>query len=125
MLFLTSKHQSVRELAKNLIVRYLLVNGCLRCRMIFGGQFLRQLPHGLMFFKTAFAKTFSSPGSVPSSYRDQLSFGGIHLCGDKTAIFLTLLIEAENCFETSPNFIPVLKETAHLPNRWFYLIAVL
>ena len=26
-----------------------LVNGCLGCRMTFGGQFLRQLPHRLVF----------------------------------------------------------------------------
>ena len=53
-----------------------LVNGCLRNRMTFGGQFLRQLAHRLQCFKAAFAETFSPPGSVPSSYHDQLSFGG-------------------------------------------------
>ena len=57
-------------------------------------------------FKAAFAKTFSPPGSVPSTYRDQFSFGGIHMCGDKTAIFLTLLAEAESYLETSACFIP-------------------
>ena len=74
--------------------------------MTYGGQFLRQLPHILVFFKADFAKTLSAPGSVSSSYRDQLSFGGIHLCGDKTAIFLTLLTEADSCFETSACYIP-------------------
>ena len=42
----------------------------------------------LVFFKTAFGKKFSPPGSVLSSFRDQLRFGGIHLCDDKTVIFL-------------------------------------
>ena len=58
------------------------------------------------FLKADFAKTFPPSGSVPSFYRDQFSFGGIHLCGDKTPIFLTLLTEAESCFETSACFIP-------------------
>ena len=31
-----------------------LVVGCLGCRMTFGAQRLRQLPHKLVFFKAAF-----------------------------------------------------------------------
>ena len=38
--------------------------------MTFGGHFLRQLPHRLVFFKAAFAKMFLPPGSVPSSSGD-------------------------------------------------------
>ena len=55
--------------------------------MTFGGHFLRQLRS----VKAAFAKTFSPPGSVQSSYRDQLSMGGIRLCSDEMAMFLMLL----------------------------------
>ena len=54
--------------------------------MTFDGQFLRQLPHRLVFFKAAFSKTFSPPGSELSSYGDEFSFEG-NLCDDKTAIF--------------------------------------
>ena len=56
--------------------------------MIFTGQFVRELPHRLVFFKAAFAKTFSPAVFL---YRDQLRLGGIHMRGDKTGIFLTLL----------------------------------
>ena len=61
----------------------------------------------VFFSKAVFAKTFSPLGTVPSFYRDQLSLGGIHLCGDKTTKFLILLTETESCFKTSVCFIPV------------------
>ena len=78
---------SIREEAGEETDCQALVDGCLGCRMPFDGQFLRQLPHRLVCFKAALAKTFSAPGSVPSSYLDQFNFGGIHLWGDKWLYF--------------------------------------
>ena len=69
--------------------------------MTFGGQFLRQLSHWLVFFQGSFGQevfvTRLSAVFLPRPAQP----GGIHLCGDKTAIFLMPLTETAPCFEAS------------------------
>ena len=83
-------HQFVWKLAKKLIVRYWWTR-----TVVLDAEWPLVVSFFAIFltdccFKAVFAKTFSPPDSEPASYRDQLSMGTIHPCGDKTTMFRML-----------------------------------